>query len=122
MRPMPLARFDAPFEHPDWIFEPKMDGFRAVAYVEDGACRLVIAQRKYVPGVQPPGQGDPPGVLAEPEWRGRLTPVDLRALSPLKWQHVNPYGTFTLNMQTRLPLEGVAPSPLPLLCRNFGLR
>jgi bifunctional non-homologous end joining protein LigD len=38
---MPLARFDAPFEHPDWIFEPKMDGFRAVAYVEGGACRLV---------------------------------------------------------------------------------
>jgi hypothetical protein len=23
---MPVARFDAPFEHPDWIFEPKMDG------------------------------------------------------------------------------------------------
>src|SRR5215831_19684711 len=23
-RPMPLARFDVPFEHPDWIFEPKM--------------------------------------------------------------------------------------------------
>src|SRR5262249_50273596 len=38
---MPLARFDRPFEHPDWIFEPKMDGFRAVAYVERGACRLV---------------------------------------------------------------------------------
>ena len=39
--PMPLARFDAPFEHPDWIFEPKLDGFRALAYVEGGACRLV---------------------------------------------------------------------------------
>jgi bifunctional non-homologous end joining protein LigD len=38
---MPLARFDRPFEHPDWIFEPKMDGFRAVAYVEGGTCRLV---------------------------------------------------------------------------------
>jgi len=38
---MPLARFDAPFEHPDRIFEPKMDGFRAVAYVEGGTCRLV---------------------------------------------------------------------------------
>jgi ATP-dependent DNA ligase len=36
---MPLARFDSPFEHPDWIFEPKLDGFRAVAYVEGGACR-----------------------------------------------------------------------------------
>jgi len=43
-------------------------------------------------------------VLAEPEWSGRLTTVDLRALSPLKWQHVNPYGTFTLNMKERLPL------------------
>ena len=39
--PTPLARFDEPFEHPDWIFEPKMDGFRAVAYVEGGTCRLV---------------------------------------------------------------------------------
>jgi ATP-dependent DNA ligase len=33
---MPLARFDAPLEHTDWIFEPKLDGFRAVAYVEGG--------------------------------------------------------------------------------------
>jgi hypothetical protein len=46
-------------------------------------------------------------VLAQPEWQGRLTAVDLRALSPLTWQHVNPYGTFTLNMQERLPLEQV---------------
>jgi TnpA family transposase len=43
-------------------------------------------------------------VLAEPEWQGRLTAADRRALSPLKWQHVNPYGTFTLNMNERLPL------------------
>jgi len=43
-------------------------------------------------------------VLTEPMWSGRLTAVDLRALSPLKWQHVNPYGTFTLNMEERLPL------------------
>ena len=42
---MPLARFDAPFEHPDWIFEPKMDGSRAIAYVEGGACRLVSRNR-----------------------------------------------------------------------------
>jgi ATP-dependent DNA ligase len=36
-----LARLHAPFDHPDWIFEPKLDGFRAIAYVEGGACRLV---------------------------------------------------------------------------------
>jgi bifunctional non-homologous end joining protein LigD len=42
---MPLARFDVPFEHPDWIFEPKLDGFRAVAYVEGGTCQLVSRNR-----------------------------------------------------------------------------
>jgi len=50
-------------------------------------------------------------VLKEPEWQGRLTTVDLWALSPLKWQHVNPYGTFTPNMQTRLALERAATLP-----------
>lgn len=60
-------------------------------------------------------------VLAEPEWQARLTAVNLRALSPLKWQHVNPYGTFTLNMQERLPLEQVEWSPV-LVGQNFGLR
>ncbi len=47
-------------------------------------------------------------VLNEPEWQGRLTATDLRALTPLKWQHINPYGTFTLNMQERLPLQFAA--------------
>ena len=41
-------------------------------------------------------------VLEEREWLGRLTPTDLRALSPLKWQHINPYGTFALDMTARL--------------------
>jgi hypothetical protein len=57
-------------------------------------------------------------VLAEPEWQGRLTAVDLRVLSPLKWQHVNPYGTFTLNMQERLPLEQVACFPYATLPKS----
>jgi bifunctional non-homologous end joining protein LigD len=42
---MPLARLEVPFEHPDWIFEPKLDGFRAVAYVEGGVCQLVSRNR-----------------------------------------------------------------------------
>jgi TnpA family transposase len=62
-------------------------------------------------------------VLAQPEWQGRLTAVDLRALSPLKWQHVNPYGTFTLNMQEHLSLEQVPWSPgatLPKFQASLG--
>jgi TnpA family transposase len=44
-------------------------------------------------------------VLAQPHWQGRLTETDLRALTPLTWEHVNPYGRFELDMSTRLPLK-----------------
>ena len=44
-------------------------------------------------------------VLVQPHWRKRLTAVHLRALTPLVWEHVNPYGRFELDMETRLPLQ-----------------
>ena len=44
-------------------------------------------------------------VLAQPNWVDKLTPRDLRALTPLIWEHVNPYGRFELDMNARLPLE-----------------
>ena len=44
-------------------------------------------------------------VLAQPHWRGKLTPRDLRALTPLIWEHVNPYGRFELDMMARLPID-----------------
>ena len=44
-------------------------------------------------------------ILAQPKWANKLTPRDLRALTPLIWAHVNPYGRFELDMNDRLPLE-----------------
>ena len=44
-------------------------------------------------------------VLDEPAHAGRLTAADRRALSPLYWSHVNPYGTFRLDMDRRLDLD-----------------
>src|SRR4030095_5326756 len=29
------------FEHPDWLYELKHDGFRALAYLDEGRCRFV---------------------------------------------------------------------------------
>lgn len=43
-------------------------------------------------------------VLAEPAWAGRLTAEDLRALTPLVYLHVTPYGSFELDMERRLAL------------------
>ena len=43
-------------------------------------------------------------LLAQPHWQGKLTPRDYAALTPLIWEHVNPYGRFDLDMNTRLAL------------------
>ena len=38
---MRLMQRPKPFDHQDWIFEIKYDGFRALAHIENGGCRLV---------------------------------------------------------------------------------
>ncbi len=40
IRPMRL-RIAKPFNDPEYIFELKHDGFRALAYIEEGNCKLV---------------------------------------------------------------------------------
>ena len=38
---MPLKRHHEPFSHRDWFFELKHDGFRALAFVQNGRCRFI---------------------------------------------------------------------------------
>ncbi len=46
-------------------------------------------------------------VLYENEqyWLKKMTLEDFRGLSPLFYHHVNPYGTFKLNMEKRIPIK-----------------
>jgi Tn3 transposase DDE domain-containing protein len=44
-------------------------------------------------------------VLTEPVWMKRMTERDLRALTPLIYHHVNPYGIFALDLRKRLPFK-----------------
>lgn len=44
-------------------------------------------------------------LLAQPKWDQRLTTRDQSALTPLIWEHVNPYGRFELDMNSRLALQ-----------------
>ena len=41
MEPLNPIKQPTPFDDPDWLFEVKFDGFRALAYIEDGRCELV---------------------------------------------------------------------------------
>ncbi|MEU3707298.1 Tn3 family transposase [Streptomyces anulatus] len=47
-------------------------------------------------------------ILSEEKWQKRLTDADRRALSPLFWTHVNPYGRFELDMNSHLALAAAA--------------
>jgi TnpA family transposase len=51
-------------------------------------------------------------VLADPHRAVPLAEHDRRALSPLFWMHVNPYGRFSLDMDTRLDLSGPVATPV----------
>jgi hypothetical protein len=44
-------------------------------------------------------------VLARPQWSEDSPARDIRALTPLIWEHVNPYGRFELDMEARLPID-----------------
>lgn len=44
-------------------------------------------------------------ILKDDEWQNVFTAEDRRALTPLFYNHVNPYGTFNLNMEKRLPID-----------------
>lgn len=43
--PIPLGRIEKPFDDPNWVFEVKQDGLRALALIENGQCWLVSRRR-----------------------------------------------------------------------------
>lgn len=43
-------------------------------------------------------------VLADPAWSSRMTSVDLSVLTPLIFHHINAYGSFDLDMESRIPI------------------
>jgi hypothetical protein len=46
-------------------------------------------------------------VFGEPSWGNRLIIENQRGLTPLVWNHMNPYGQFRLDRNTRLVLAEV---------------
>ena len=40
LKPMQATLADGPFDNPDWLFEPKLDGVRALALIEGGSVTL----------------------------------------------------------------------------------
>jgi DNA ligase D-like protein (predicted ligase) len=71
-----LARIGEPFDDPDWLFEIKWDGVRAIAYVEGGTMRLHGRRRRDLAGRYPELRG----LLALPD--GTVLDGELAVLRP----------------------------------------
>src|SRR6266576_5593652 len=56
-QPMPLSRRLLPFDHPEWIFELKYDGFRSLAVLQNGRTQLNLPQRESLQFFRRPLQG-----------------------------------------------------------------
>jgi bifunctional non-homologous end joining protein LigD len=41
IQPIAPKRIQAPFDHAEFVYELKMDGWRCLAYIENGVCRLI---------------------------------------------------------------------------------
>jgi bifunctional non-homologous end joining protein LigD len=65
IHPMLATPIAKAFNGPDWVFEIKWDGYRAVAFIEDGRVRLVSRSQNDLTGQFPELSGLPQFVKAE---------------------------------------------------------
>ena len=54
--PIPLGRLAKPFDDPNWVYEIKHDGFRALVVIEDGHCRLFSRKKHRLTGFRDLGE------------------------------------------------------------------
>jgi bifunctional non-homologous end joining protein LigD len=54
--PLTLASQPQPFDGPDWLFEIKHDGFRALAVIEEGGCRFYSRKKHRLTGFRDLGE------------------------------------------------------------------
>jgi bifunctional non-homologous end joining protein LigD len=53
IHPMLATAIEKPFDNPDWLFEIKWDGYRAVAFIVDGRVRFVSRNQNDLTGQYP---------------------------------------------------------------------
>src|SRR5437763_5776828 len=77
-QPMPLSRRPAPFDHPEWIFELKYDGFRSPCCHPEGAHTVNLPQWKSLQLFRGSSQGNDSAVCWENRARWRIVCLDKR--------------------------------------------
>jgi bifunctional non-homologous end joining protein LigD len=53
IQPIAPKRRQSPFDHAEFVFEVKMDGWRCMTYIEDGTCRLLSRKQNQYKSFRP---------------------------------------------------------------------
>ncbi|HXJ88356.1 MAG TPA: non-homologous end-joining DNA ligase [Candidatus Binatia bacterium] len=65
IHPMLAESIEKPFDDPEWLFEIKWDGYRAIAFIEKGRVRLVSRNQNELTGRYPELKDMPESIKAE---------------------------------------------------------
>jgi bifunctional non-homologous end joining protein LigD len=113
LEPMLATIGDHPFSDPNWLFEIKWDGVRALAWIDDGALTLRARSGAEITGRYPELAALPAAVSARQAiLDGEIAAIDARGLSD--------FGLLQERMHVRAPAESLI-SRVPVVFFAFDL-
>ena len=113
LEPMLATIGDHPFSDPNWLFEIKWDGVRALAWIDDGALTLRARNGAEITGRYPELAALPAAVSARQAiLDGEIAAIDARGLSD--------FGLLQERMHVRAPAESLI-SRVPVVFFAFDL-
>jgi len=124
VKPMMATLVDAPFDDPEWLFEIKWDGYRALAEVQQGKVTLVSRNRKAFTGKYGPVAEALEALTVDAVFDGEIVAVDSKGMANFQllqnWQNAPVELHFYIF--DLLWLEGYEVTMLSLLQRKELLR
>jgi ATP-dependent DNA ligase len=107
--PMPLGQQSKPFDDPDWLYEIKHDGFRALALIDRGHCWFVSRRKHKFHGFREPAAALVREVNAEVAVLDGELAQEAKEV-PTRWQD---FQTLMWNIERPLGLVGAHRPPSP---------
>ena len=119
--PLTLISQKQPFDDPDWLYEIKHDGFRALAVIENGRCRFFSKNKHRLTGFRDLGEAIARELNVDAILDGELVATDAlgRTVFAALMQRSKTVRYFAFDL---LWLNGEDLRPLPLRARKDKLK
>jgi len=97
VEPMLATLAKEPFSHPDWMFEPKWDGYRAICFLRAGEVRFISRRRNDLAKKFPALQSVPGSIKAEAaNLDGEIVALDKKGVPRFEGLQASRLAEFTI--------------------------